>query len=425
MDLDIDLPFYNTPLIDARGNMSEVWWRFFTTLLARTGGTQGVDINNIVILINDLFNLLQDQSINTGVADNKATQVGDLLQALARALEFNASRPAFQLPRSFSIDYLDMDPLPAYAGQTARLAWNSVDDTLNIHHSGGVTQQVGAETYVRFLNTTGSTFINGTCVGVNTATSAIVPFIGNGTLAPMGIVGVATQDIPNGTSGRLTTFGRVNEIDTSGAPYGEVWANGDLLYVSTTVAGGLTNSKPTAPNVSIPMGRVVLAAAGPNGIIFVRPLPEQQLYYGQFSKTVDQAPSAINTANAITWTGTLVANGVTIGAPTSRIVVAHAGLYRFSASFQLTSGSASVKNVWLWYRKNGVDIPDSALKTSMDSGTAIRAPSRSLLIPLAANDYIEHFWAADDVNVTLDAIAATGFAPGAPAALLTVQQEQQ
>jgi len=162
-----------------------------------------------------------------------------------------------------------------------------------------------------------------------------------------------------------------------------------------------------------------------NGEIAVRPVIEQQLFYGSFAKTADQTPSAANTANAITWSSTTIASGVSIGAPTSRIVVANAGLYKFSASFQLTSGSASVKNVWFWFRKNGVDIANTSMITSMDSGTAIRTPSRSLFFSLVAGDYIEIFWAADDVNVTLDNIPATAFAPAAPAALLTVNMEQQ
>lgn len=522
-DVAIDLPIYNTPIIDARGNISEVWWRFFQTLLIRTGGTPGVDIDTIVQLIKQIFILLEEQSISIGTVNGKAdqanssagalsqildllasapapdmsrvdvlessvraidelsgtvdaktnriaaavteisrlieldsgsslakaNQVGDslrsavsllevdggsalsaanrfadLLQALSASIERAVTNPQFQLPRTFSADYVDWDQSPTYVAQTARMAWNSSDDTLNLHHSDGVTQQMGQELYGRILNNTGVTIPNGSCLGINPATNSYVLFIANGTLSPITIVGVTTQAIPNGTQGRITVWGRVRDIDTTGAPYGQVWTAGQVLYVSTTIAGGFTNVKPTAPNLSLPIAQVITVNAA-TGQIAVRPTVEQQLFYGQFAKTVDQVPTAINTANGITWTSSLIANGITIGAPTSRIVVANAGLYRFSASFQLTSGSASVKNVYFWYRKNGVDIANSTLVNSMDSGTAIRAPSRGLLVSLAAGDYIEVMWAADNTNVTLDAIPATAFAPAAPAALLTVQQEQQ
>lgn len=510
-DITTDLPIYNTPIIDARGNISEVWWRFFSTLLIRTGDTVGVDGSviqadvtllqvNVALLqaaVTLLNRLVDELDIELGTVDGKAVQandavcalsqlldllgtaplpdrsrlealesamrtldeqsgvnakanqVGDSLQAQARLLEVDGvsalaaanrladslqalnrlievavTNPAFQLPRTLSLDYLDWDQLPAYVAQTSRMAWNPIDDTLNLHHSDGVTQQMGQELYGRILNNTGSTIPNGACLGINPATNSYVLFIANGTLSPITIVGVTTQAIPNATAGRITVWGRVRDIDTTGTPYGEVWTAGQILYVSTTIAGGFTNVKPTAPNLSLPIAQVLTVNAS-TGQIAVRPTVEQQLFYGQFAKTADQVPTAINTANAITWSSSLIANGVTIGAPTSRIVVANAGLYRFSASFQLTSGSASVKNVYLWYRKNGVDIANSTLITSMDSGTAIRAPARSLLISLATGDYIELMWAADDTNVTLDAIPATAFAPAAPAALLTVQQEQQ
>lgn len=371
-----------------------------------------------------IFSRLDELLIGVGNADTKAIEVDAALHAMARAIEIEFTNPKFNLPRSFPVDYLDFDQNPAHTDQVARIAWNPTDDTLNIHHSGDVTQQVGLETYARITNNAGFTIQNGEAIGFDPVTDSFVLFLADGTQPPLTIIGIATQQILNGAQGRITNWGRVRDLDTTGTPVGEVWAAGDILYTSTTIAGALTNVKPTAPNVSLPIAQVRVVDATV-GQIFVRPTIEQQLYYGQFDKTTDQVPTAANTANAITWSSALISSGISIGAPTSRIVVANAGLYNFSASFQLTSGSASVKNVWLWYRKNGSDIANSALVTSMDSGTAIRAPSRSLLISLSAGDYVELMWAADDVNVTLDAIPATAFAPAAPAALLTVNQEQQ
>lgn len=374
---------------------------------------------------NDLIAALK-RAIEVEPGTNLAAvnRLSDSLMYLARSLEVDASRPAFQFPRTFSVDYIDWDENPAATAVTRRMEWNPGDDTLNLHHSDGVTQQMGQELYGRIFNNSGATFPNGSCLGINPATNSYVLFIANGTLSPITIVGVTTQDIPNNAFGRITVWGRVRDINTTGAPFGEVWVAGQILYVSTTIAGGFTNVKPTAPNLSMPIAQVITVNAT-TGQIAVRPTIEQQLFYGQFAKTTDQVPSAINTANAVLWDSSLISNGVTIGAPTSRIVVANAGLYKFSASFQLTSSSASVKNVWFWFRKNGVDIANTAMITSLDSGTAIRTPSRSLFFSLAATDYIELMWASDSVNATLDNIAATAFAPAAPAALLTVNQEQQ
>src|SRR3546814_12526825 len=42
------------------------------------------------------------------------------------------------------------------------------------------------------------------------------------------LVGVATEDIPNNSNGRVTTFGTVNDINTS------AFIDGDVLYSSAT-----------------------------------------------------------------------------------------------------------------------------------------------------------------------------------------------
>lgn len=392
--------------------------RRFEKLFQAVGSTTPANLQIIFTRLDELLSA-------SGTIDAKANLANDQIAAARRETELVSSGPLpAVMPRSLSIDYLDFDQNPAHTDQVARLAWNSTDDTLNIHHTGDVTQQVGLESYARITNNAGFTIPNGSAVGFDPVTDSFVLFIADGTLPPLTIIGVATQEILNGAQGRITNWGRVRDLDTTGTPVGEVWAAGDILYSSTTIAGALTNVKPTAPNVSLPIAQVRVVSSTV-GQIFVRPTIEQQLYYGQFDKTTDQTPAAANTAYAITWSSALTASGISIGTPASRIVVANAGLYNFSASFQLTSGSASVKNVWIWYRKNGVDIANSSLVTSMDSGTAIRAPSRTFLISLVAGDYVELMFAADDVNVTLDAIPATAFAPAAPAALLSVNQEQQ
>lgn len=418
MDTKLNVPTIRTPFIDPKtGQVDPVWWQFLIRLFTRTGSEAGID--GALLAQN-----VQELTVGLGTTGAIANQISDSLQELARSIEAGVTRPQFVMPRSFPVDYIEWDQAPSVAPKVGNMEWSASDDTINIHHSNDVTQQVGLETYARITNNSASTIQNGHAISFDPATNSFKPFIANGTLSPLTIIGIATEQIQIGAFGRITVWGRVRDLDTTGTPVGETWLAGQILYTSPTIAGALTNVKPTAPNVSLPIAQVRVVSAT-IGQIAVRPTIEQQLFYGQFVKTVDQVPSAINTANAVTWTSPLIANGVSIGAPASRIVTANAGLYKFSASFQLTSGSASVKNVWLWFRKNGVDIPDTALVTSMDSGTAIRAPSRSLIISLAAGDYVELMWAANDVNVTLDAIAATAFAPGAPAAILNVQQEQQ
>ena len=209
-----------------------------------------------------------------------------------------------------------------------------------------------------------------------------------------------------------------DHLDTS------AFSVGDLLYASPTVAGALTNVKPTAPDNVIPLAACITSNAT-TGMIFVRPTIQQMQYYGEFTKTTDQSPAAINTEYLLTFDNTEISNGVSIGSPASRIVVPESGLYNFNATVQLTSGSSSAKNIWVWLKKNGTAIANSARLVTSDLNNGFIPIAINETISLAANDYVEMAFACDSTNMTVDTVAATAFAPAAPAIVLSVTQVQQ
>lgn len=304
-----------------------------------------------------------------------------------------------------------------------QLAWNLNEETVDITMGDGVVQQVGFETYMRVKNDTGSQINNGEVVGFVGVNGEIkvAPYIANNTANELYFVGVATHDMPDQDIGPVTLYGKVRGLDTTG-PGAETWSVGDILYASPTTAGLLTNVRPTAPN-----GVVVIAAVltvdATNGEIMVRPTVPIGLDYGSFDATVDQTLAAIDTATAITLTSTLVTNGVTLSSG-SRLNVAEAGYYQVDATIQLTSTSASPKNIFFWLRKNGTDVGDSTRAVTIDANNGYLPISLNYTISLAANDYVELYWAANDTNVLLDALAASAFAPSAPSVLLNISQLQ-
>ena len=157
-----------------------------------------------------------------------------------------------------------------------KMTWNTDDGTINLamNTSGVVSQQIGLETYYRVKNQSGATLANGKVVraaGTLGASGRIkaVYAIGDGTIPGVYVMGIVTEDIANGDDGYVTNFGSVRGINTTGSPYGETWADGDILYVSATTAGALTNVAPTAPNLKMPVAIVINAAT--NGTLFVRP----------------------------------------------------------------------------------------------------------------------------------------------------------
>lgn len=304
------------------------------------------------------------------------------------------------------------------------LSWNADDQTLDLGMEYGVVQQIGEEIYARVQNNTGVTIPNGTVVGFTGAVPdsalSVAPYLADGSQNSLYILGVMTHDLPDtGQKGYCTTWGFVRGLNTS------AFALGDLLYASPTTAGGFTKVKPTAPNNVIPLA-AVLKVGTTDGIIFVRPTIEQQKYYGEFTKTDSQTPAAANTAYALTFTNTELAKGVARGSPTSKIVITNAGLYNFTASVQITSTNSSQKSIWVWFRKNGTtDFPNSARVASINLNNGYLAVSLSEVASISAGDYIELMYASDDTNISISIVAATAFAPAAPAALLAVTQTEQ
>jgi len=302
------------------------------------------------------------------------------------------------------------------------LSWSSTDQTLNLGLEYGVINQIGQEYYARVGNTTGVTIPNGTVVGFAGATTnalLVSPYLADGTQPSLYILGVMTHDLPDsGEKGYCTTWGFVRDLDTS------AFSAGDILYASPSTAGALTNVKPTAPNNVIPLAACVVSDATA-GVIFVRPTIQQMQYYGVFAKTADTSPVSADTAYAITFDSTRISNGVTIGTPASRIVVPQSGLYQFQATVQFTSGNSSSKNIWVWFRKNGTDVANSARIVTADINNGYIPIGLNEAVSLAANEYVELVYASSDTAVTIDNVDATAFAPAAPAVVLEVTQAQQ
>jgi len=366
--------------------------------------------------------LAQDVAINSGNADQKATQALAELNRIAQNLQLSLTAPAVENNNSVTTDYIDLRQNTRYVDAVGRLAWNNTDQTADLGMDYGVVQQIGQETYARVTNTTGVTIPNGSVVGFAGATAdaiSVAPYLADGAQPTLYMLGVMTHDLPDsGERGYCTTWGFVRGLDTS------AFSVGDILYASPLVAGEFVNVKPTAPDNVIPVAACIVSDAT-DGVVFVRPTVTQMQYYGIFAKTVDTTPALADTAYPITFDLTRITNGVVIGGTTSQLIVPESGLYQFAATLQLISGSATDKNIWVWYRANGVDIPSSARIVTVSTNNAYTLIALNEAVSLAAGEYVELMYAADSTSVTIDAVAATAFAPAAPAVVIEVTQVQQ
>mgnify|MGYP000852321558 FL=1 len=142
---------------------------------------------------------------------------------------------------------------------------------------------------------------------------------------------------------------------------------------------------------------------------------------GQYSGavTASQTAALANTAYALTYTPS-VESGISNGTPASRLVFAEAGEYMISFSAQISSTSSSTVNFWFWPRVNGVDVAGSTMKNALHQNGAVIVVSRTAIFDFAAGDYLEAMWAVDGTSGTLNASAATAFAPAAPASTMAI-----
>lgn len=142
--------------------------------------------------------------------------------------------------------------------------------------------------------------------------------------------------------------------------------------------------------------------------------------YGVFSDTTSQTAAAINTAYAMTFNTTDLSAGVTIGTPTSRIYVDRANVYNIQFSAQLDKASASKGQLYIWFRKNGVDIPYSATDVTLAGSNAATVAAWNYVLTLNEGDYIELMWSVSDTGCFIKAVTATAPVPGIPSIILSV-----
>lgn len=148
---------------------------------------------------------------------------------------------------------------------------------------------------------------------------------------------------------------------------------------------------------------------------------DQNIWYGHFSKLGDQVATAINTPNAVTFTDTDASDGVRISTvAASRLEILNPGLYQIGFNIQVQSGSASKKTIYVWLRKNGVDVADSASRQTDNINGGFVQVAGTHFLTLAANDYIEIMFAVDDTALTIHHDPATAFCPATSAADVSI-----
>jgi hypothetical protein len=144
-----------------------------------------------------------------------------------------------------------------------------------------------------------------------------------------------------------------------------------------------------------------------------------------YFSTVAQPVAIVDTPQAVTFNQTYLESGFSInGASNSQITAVYGGVYNFQFIGQVSSGSASAKNIYLWISRDGTDLGYTAREFVLQGSGDIDEVIWNFNLDLAAGEYIEMNWVTDDIDVTMEtvppAVSPATPHPGVASAVVTI-----
>ena len=157
-----------------------------------------------------------------------------------------------------NLDIIDVDKLDFNTSTTdtagiGQLVWNTTDGTLDLGLQTGHLNKLGTQLVVKARNTSGSAINKGEVVkvvGVIGGNIGIEKAQGDSDANSATAFGIVAENIANNSIGFVAIQGIVHGLDTN------AYSEGDILYLSPTTPGALTNVKPVAPLHSVVIGYV-------------------------------------------------------------------------------------------------------------------------------------------------------------------------
>ena len=167
------------------------------------------------------------------------------------------------------VDAIDFNTTPITAIAAKRLQWNDAEGSLQLGLKGGnVHSHISEDLFLYGYNNSGSPMTKGQVVRIN-GSSGVRPVVSlaqaDSDPNSADTVGVVAETIANNAQGLVQVLGIMTNLNTNS------FNEGDVLYLSPTVAGELVNTKPVAPDHLVRVAYCVKKSGGA-GEIYIAPL---------------------------------------------------------------------------------------------------------------------------------------------------------
>lgn len=308
------------------------------------GGTGSAETANTI-----LAKLLTVDGTGSGLdadlLDGYHAAIGDIeLTAVVR--DANSS------VQTTAIDFSLQSPV-TLAPAERRLLWNDDDGTLDLGMKGGnVVLQVGQELIMMCRNGTGATIANGSVVftsGAQGQRPSIELASNSSALTSEAVIGLATETIADESTGFVTTYGLVRNLDTS------AFLEGTELWLGST-PGSVASSAPAAPARKVRIGTVVRQHASA-GSIFVH-----VEVYPDFGQNNDVSIAGATAGQTVRYNGSIWQNYT--------LTKSDVGLSNVDNTADSTKSVASAATLTTARSINGTSFNGSANITTANWGTA-------------------------------------------------------
>ena len=156
------------------------------------------------------------------------------------------------------VDKLDFNTATTDTAGVGQLVWNNTDGTLDLGLKGGLLNKIGQQVVVRARNNSGSAITKGSVVKVVGVAGGFIGInlaLGDSDANSATTFGIVAEDIADASNGFVAIQGIIHGLNTN------AFTEGDVLYLSPTVAGTFTNVKPVAPQHAVVIGYVAKKSA--------------------------------------------------------------------------------------------------------------------------------------------------------------------